>query len=146
MEVRGELRGERGCFMKAMRAIFNTIRNRLTPKRARQRTTEDRRNLKKQSFGLNTRLTKRKHSANVRTANMDTAERRVQEDELKERLKYSLQTFRVRRKPHWVLQRGWGQNNMDELNMNDTQAGEDLQPAEPANENANNIDLKLYWA
>ncbi|KAG5274801.1 hypothetical protein AALO_G00140260 [Alosa alosa] len=38
MEVRGELRGERGCFMEAMRAIFNTIRDRLRPRRERQKT------------------------------------------------------------------------------------------------------------
>ncbi|KAG5266688.1 hypothetical protein AALO_G00235020 [Alosa alosa] len=75
---------------------------------------------------------------------MDTAERRVQEDgapgEGKERLKTSLQAFQVRHKPHWVLQRGWGQNNIDDLNMEDTQAVEDIQPTEPASERVNMED------
>ncbi|XP_048111657.1 uncharacterized protein LOC125302490 [Alosa alosa] len=151
-----EVRGERGCFMEAMRAIFNTIRDRLRPRRARQRTknyricrnsamamtkSEKKIDPKKHlSSGLNTRLTKRNHSAE--TANVDTAERRMQEDgapgELKERLKSSLRAVQVRRKPHWVLQRGWGQNKME-----DTQAGEELQPTQPASEKANMEDTLL---
>ncbi|XP_041956754.1 uncharacterized protein LOC121715283 [Alosa sapidissima] len=141
--------------MEAMRAIFKTIRDRLRPSRRRQRTKNYRicrnsamakikpcqeRNLKKQlTSELNTKKTK---AVNGKTANLDTAdsERRVQEDgapgELNERLKYSLWAFQERPKPHWVLQRGWGQNTMDDLNM-DTLAEEDLQPAESANERAN---------
>ncbi|XP_041917344.1 uncharacterized protein LOC121681592 isoform X3 [Alosa sapidissima] len=148
-----EVRGERGCFMEAMRAIFNTIRDRLRPRRARQRTknyricrnsamamtkSEKKIDPKKHlSSGLNTRLTKRNHSAE--TANVDTAGRRMQEDgELKERLKSSLRAVQVKRKPHWVLQRAWGQNKME-----DTQAEEDLQPTEPASEKANMEDTLL---
>ncbi|KAG5267384.1 hypothetical protein AALO_G00221130 [Alosa alosa] len=160
MEVKGELRRECGCFMEAMRAIFNTIRDRLRPRRTLQRTknyricrnstmakikSEKERDLKKHlSSGLNTRSTKRNHSANVKKANMDTAEKRVQEDgapgELKERLQSSLWAFQVRRKPHWVLQSGRGQNSIDGLNMEDTQAGEDIRPTEPASEKANMED------
>ncbi|XP_041919117.1 uncharacterized protein LOC121683545 isoform X3 [Alosa sapidissima] len=74
-------------------------------------------------------------------ANVDTAERRVQEvgapGELKERLKSHVRAFRVRRKPYWVPQRGWGQNNMNDMNTEDTQARKDLRPTEAASEKVN---------
>ncbi|XP_048090322.1 uncharacterized protein LOC125288206 isoform X2 [Alosa alosa] len=92
--------------MGAMRALLNTIRNRLRPKRKRQRTKNyrichnsamakiKRRKLKKQlTSGLYTKLRKPNHLVKGKP----------------------VRAFQERRKPRWVLQ-----------------TREDLQPAEPA--------------
>ncbi|XP_062384574.1 uncharacterized protein LOC134071752 [Sardina pilchardus] len=157
-EVTGEVRGERGCFMGAMRALMNTIRNRLKPKRARQRTKNHRicqnsamtlmksakeRKLKKQqllSSGLNIKPSKPNPLAKG-TPN-STAQRGMQKQtetpgEVQERLKSSLQAFRERRKPRWVVQTRVEFPPAELLseakeNVENTQAGEDLQSGEPA--------------
>ncbi|XP_041936972.1 uncharacterized protein LOC121698720 isoform X1 [Alosa sapidissima] len=134
MEVRGEVRGESGCFMGAMRALLNTIRNRLRPKRKRQRTKNyrichnsamakiKRRKLKKQlTTGLNIKLSKPNHVAKGT----------------------SVRAFQERRKPRWVLQTREDLQPAEpasDPNTENTQAREDLKPAELASEVAN-IDI-----
>ncbi|KAG5262123.1 hypothetical protein AALO_G00292470 [Alosa alosa] len=131
MEVRGEVRGESGCFMGAMRALLNTIRNRLRPKRKRQRTKNyrichnsamakiKRRKLKKQlTSGLYTKLRKPNHLVKGKP----------------------VRAFQERRKPRWVLQTREDLQPAEpasDPNTENTQAREDLNPAELASEVAN---------
>lgn len=139
--------------MSAMRALFNTIRDRFKPQRARQRTKNYRicRNLamakiepekkkreKKQlTSGLNASIKKQNQAANV-----NMAQRRVHEDDgapgdLQKRIRSSQRALQQKRKPYWVLHRGWRRCSMVDLNMVITQVEQHPQPAEAAGETPN---------
>ncbi|KAG5284378.1 hypothetical protein AALO_G00026040 [Alosa alosa] len=155
-----EERGEHGCFMEAIRVCLATIRDRIRQRRTRQRTKNDRisrnsamekgRKGKKSpvlNSGMNTKVYKPKHAAKVTPANMDTAQGRRQEEDgapgkLQDRMKASLQAFQEQRKPYWVFQREWREKTLDQTNRVDSKAREDLQPGEPASENANIEDTE----
>lgn len=136
------MRGEGCCFMQAMRAIYNTIRDRLRPRRSRQRTKNYR--ICRNSAMAKKEKNPRKHLTsglnswvfmnNITPANMNTARRKSEKEdgvheELQERLRSSLQASQERRKPQWVVQRGSKQNSLA-VSMEGAQA-RDLQPGKP---------------
>ncbi|XP_062384563.1 uncharacterized protein LOC134071742 [Sardina pilchardus] len=134
MEVKGEARGENGCFMGPMSALLNAIRHRLRPKRRRQRTKNHRicnnsAMAKKKSAkerepawaysGLNAKPSKLNRVAKGTPANT----------ELQERLKSSVRAFEEKRKPRRVVLQPAEPAGQAEVIMENTEAGEDLNPA-----------------